>query len=86
MASPILADSTRPVTGGVDTHKDTHVAAVIDHLGRELATRSFPTTSSGYQQLLDWMGTFGTIDRIGVEGTGSWGAALTRHLHTAGNR
>lgn len=84
MASPILTDSTRPVTGGVDTHKDTHVAAVIDHLGRELATRSFQTNTTGYQQLLDWMGTFGTIDRIGVEGTGSWGAALTRHLHTAG--
>jgi transposase len=83
MAIPILTDSTRPVTGGVDTHKDTHVAAVIDHLGRELATRSFPTTSTGYQQLLDWMGTFGIIERVGIEGTGSWGAALTRHLNAA---
>ncbi len=84
MATPILSDPTRPVTGGVDTHKDTHVAAVIDHLGRELATQSFPTTTAGYQQLLDWMRTFGTIERVGIEGTGSWGAALTRHLHTAG--
>ncbi len=84
MATPILSDSTRPVTGGVDTHKDTHVAAVIDHLGRELATHSFPTNTTGYQNLLDWMRSYGTIQRIGIEGTGSWGAALTRHLNTAG--
>lgn len=84
MATPILADSTRPVTGGIDTHKDTHVAAVIDHLGRELATQAFPTNTIGYQHLLDWMRTFGTIQRIGIEGTGSWGAGLTRHLLAAG--
>ena len=84
MTTPILADLTRPVTGGVDTHKDTHVGAVIDGLGRELATESFPTTVAGYQQLLDWMRTFGTIDRVGIEGTGSWGAGLTRYLHAAG--
>lgn len=84
MTSPILSDSTRPVTGGVDTHKDIHVAAVVDQLGRELATESFPTDSTGYQELLDWMRSFGIVQRVGIEGTGSWGAGLTRHLRAGG--
>ena len=42
------------VTGGVDTHRDVHVAAVLDQLGRILATRAFPTTRAGYSQLLSW--------------------------------
>ena len=80
MANAMLSDSTRPVTGGVDTHKDAHVAAVIDHLGAEIATRSFPTTTTGYVALADWLCSHGRVDRVGVEGTGSWGAGLTRFL------
>jgi transposase len=69
---------------GVDTHRDTHHAAVVDHLGRELGDAGFPTTPAGYQQLLDWAHTFGEITRAGVEGTHSYGTALTRHLCQAG--
>jgi transposase len=65
---------------GVDTHKDIHVAAVISALGVLLGTRSFPTTASGYQQMLRWTTGFGTLRRAGVECTGSYGAALARHL------
>ena len=65
---------------GVDTHKDVHVAAVISALGVLLGTRSFPTTASGYQQMLRWATGFGTLRRAGVECTGSYGAALARHL------
>jgi transposase len=81
MAIAIVTDSTRLVTGGVDTHKDTHVAAIVDHLGAEIATKAFPTTAAGYTLLLAWMRTHGTLDRVGIEGTGSWGAGLTRHLN-----
>ncbi len=77
-------DITRAVVGGVDTHKDAHVAAVIDLVGRLLGTRSFPTTATGYAALLRWTGTFGALLRIGVEGTSSYGAGLTRALRTAG--
>ncbi|MCW2777846.1 MAG: family transposase, partial [Frankiales bacterium] len=56
----------------------------VDHLGGVLGTRSFPTTPSGYRQLLGWLRTFGQLDRVGVEGTGSYGAALARHLHSQG--
>jgi transposase len=68
------------VTGGVDTHRDVHVAAACDPLGGVLATKSFPTTSAGYRQLLSWLRSFGALERVGVEGTGSYGAALARYL------
>ena len=74
---------SRDVIGGVDTHKDTHVAAVIDAAGRLLGTAAFPTTAAGYGALLDWMQRFGTVLRIGVEGTSSYGAGLTRALWSA---
>ncbi|MDP9435484.1 MAG: IS110 family transposase [Actinomycetota bacterium] len=68
------------VTGGVDTHQDLHVAAALDQLGRVLGTESFPTTIGGYRQLLAWLRGYGQLDKVGVEGTGSYGAALARHL------
>ena len=80
MADAMLADMTRPVTGGVDTHKDVHVAAVVDHLGTVLGTRSFPTTTSGYRDLVEWVCSHGDVGLVGVEGTGAWGAGLSRHL------
>ncbi|WIV62241.1 IS110 family transposase [Amycolatopsis nalaikhensis] len=69
------------VTGGVDTHLDTHTAAVIDPIGRVLGTRQFPADPAGYAALLDWMHTFGRLTRVGVEGTGAYGAGLARQLH-----
>jgi transposase len=76
---PTVVDPDEVVLG-VDTHKDVHVAAVISVLGVLLGTRSFPTTASGYQQMLRWATGFGTVRRAGVECTGSYGAALARHL------
>jgi transposase len=77
-------DRTRHVIAGVDTHKDTHLAAVVDDAGRLLSTKAFPTTSVGYTALIAWTRTFGTLVRVGVEGTSSYGAGLTRALHAAG--
>ena len=71
------------VTGGVDTHGQTHHAAVLDHVGRELGDREFPTTPSGYRALLSWLRGHGPLERVGVEGTGTYGAALSRHLRAA---
>ena len=68
------------VTGGVDTHLDVHVAAAVNHLGGVLGTKSFPTTAAGYRRLLGWLGSFGPVHAVGVEGTGSYGSALARHL------
>ena len=70
--------------GGVDTHKDVHVAAVIDDRGKILDTSSFETTAAGYRQLLAWLRGYGDLQSVGVEGTGSYGAGLAHHLATAG--
>lgn len=72
------------VTSGVDTHKDTHTAAALDQAGRLLGHAQFPTTVTGYAALLAWLQAFGPLARVGVEGTGVYGAGLARHLHTAG--
>ena len=73
--------STRShVTGGVDTHRDVHVAAALDQRGALLGTATFATTPAGYRALLEWLSGFGPVAAVGVEGTGSYGAALARHL------
>jgi transposase len=77
-------NDTRRVFGGVDTHKDVHVAATLDHLGRLLGTESFPTTAAGYRQLSRWLRSHGDVVSVGVEGTGSWGAGLARSLTADG--
>jgi transposase len=70
----------RSITGGVDTHLDVHVAAALDERGVLLGVESFATTESGYKKLLGWLSDFGPVELVGVEGTGSYGAGLTRHL------
>jgi transposase len=69
------------VCGGVDTHVDFHVAAALDEIGGLLGIESFETTEAGYRKLLTWLEGFGAVLRVGVEGTGSYGAGLTRFLH-----
>jgi transposase len=56
------------------------VAAALDERGSLLGIESFATTPAGYRRLLRWLESFGTLELIGVEGTGSYGAGLTRHL------
>ena len=72
------------VTGGVDTHGQSHHAAVIDHVGRQLGDREFPASPAGYGALVEWLQGDGGVDRVGVEGTGTYGAGLARHLREAG--
>ena len=69
---------------GVDTHLDFHVAVVLDPLGRRLGESKIPTTVRGYRNLLSWAEGFGPVRCAGVEGTGSYGAGLARHLKAAG--
>jgi len=72
------------VIGGVDAHLDTNMAAALNGIGGELGVKEFPTTAAGYQALLAWLGAFGRVDRVGVEGSGSYGAGLARFLGDAG--
>jgi transposase len=77
-------DVTRPVTGGVDTHLDVNVAAALDPLGGLLGVAEFPTTPAGHRELTNFLASFGTLTRVGVEGTGSFGAGLSRYLRSSG--
>jgi transposase len=73
---------TDEVVLGVDTHKEIHAAAVVTEIGTLLASKAFPATAIGYQRMVAWARSFGAVRRAGVECTGSYGAALTRHLRT----
>jgi len=76
-----LTDRQRNVTGGVDTHLDFHVGAVLDTTtARLLDTCSFPATVDGYVELHSWLCSYGVVDSVGIESTGSYGAGLCRHL------
>ncbi|WP_409333308.1 IS110 family transposase [Trujillonella humicola] len=72
------------VFGGVDTHGRTHHAAAVDGAGRLLGDAEFAATAAGYAALLGWLGGFGQVVKVGVEGTGTYGAGLARHLAAQG--
>src|SRR6187431_3417333 len=83
-ASSDIQDDAVRVTIGVDTHTDQHVGVALNQFGRRLGTRSVPTTPAGFAALLTWARDFGVIERIGIEGTGSYGAGLMRWLGARG--
>ncbi len=74
------------VVGGVDCHSQVHQAVALNNTGRWLGERAFPATALGYRQLLAWLRGWGSVTAVGVESTGSYGAALTRYLVHAGVR
>ena len=79
-----ISDDALQVTLGVDTHLDLHVGALLDGVGRTVATMTVPATQAGYRQLLGWARQHGHLCRAGVEGSGSYGAGLARFLAAEG--
>lgn len=77
--------TTTNVIIGVDTHKDLHVAVAVNALGVRLATTTIPPTGTGHQALETWAVALGTIRAFGIEGTGSYGAGLSRFLRERGH-
>ncbi len=85
MDLPIIhADEEALVVLGVDTHADTHVAVALDGLGRRLGHKTVPSTEPGYAVLVAWAEEFGTLERAGIEGSGSFGVGLARFLRARG--
>ncbi|MCX4791322.1 transposase [Streptomyces sp. NBC_01221] len=72
------------MVGGIDTHADLHQAAVIDSIGRHLATEQFETTPEGYRRLLNWLQPHGENLAVGIEGTGAYGSEIARFLAANG--
>lgn len=81
MTEPSLAQR---VVVGVDTHKHNHVAVAIDALGRVLGSRSVRATEHEYGALHGWAQRLSADVVYGIEGTGSYGAGLSRHLEAKG--
>jgi transposase len=81
-----IVDEACAITGGVDTHADSHMAAALDRVGGLLGVQEFPATPAGYARLLAWLRGFGTVHLVGIEGTGSYGAGLARYITAAGIR
>lgn len=83
---PEPGTDTQPlVFGGVDTHLDTHTAAVVSPVGATLGVAQFEADAAGYAALLEWMLTFGVLVLVGVEGTGSYGHGVTCYLTGQGH-
>jgi transposase len=74
----------RAVIVGVDTHKDVHVAVAVDQYGRVLGRRQEKTSQRGCVALYRWAARLGATVQFGVEGTGSYGAGLSRYLAQQG--
>ena len=70
------------VVVGVDTHKHAHAAVA---LGARLGTKTVPVGGEGYQDLEAWARSLGPVRAFGVEGTGSYGAGLSRFLRERGH-
>jgi len=75
---------TEYVIGGVDTHKDIHVAAVVNDSNQVLSSEIFPTTKHGYNKILTWMSSFGKVSRVGIEWSGTYGLGLLHYMQTSG--
>src|SRR5215212_2495893 len=79
-----IPTDAQAITLGVDTHKDVHVAVALDGIGRHRGTLSVPANPAGYKRLVDWANEFGSVEHVGVEGTGSFGSGLARFLRARG--
>jgi transposase len=76
----MLADLIELVIG-VDTHKDSHTAAVVAAAtGAVVEQATVPATPAGYRQLLRFAGRHDGRRVWAIEGTGGYGAGLTRFL------
>jgi transposase len=76
----MLADSVEVVIG-VDTHKHTHTAAVVAAAtSQTMVTMTVAASPDGYQRLLELAGQHGQQRLWAIEGTGGYGAGLTRFL------
>ena len=76
----MMTNTDVAVFAGIDTHAEFHHAALIDAAGRELGDRRFLATRAGFSQLIQFLHAAGDVMRVAVEGTGSYGAAVTRVL------
>ena len=86
LTGPSMPETQQAPVGGFGCHTGIYPAAVLDPVGRLLGAESFAATSAGYRSTHDWPASFGPVGAVGVESTGSYGAALDRSLTQQGCR
>src|SRR5712691_11256848 len=64
---------------GIDTHRDRHSGCALDRLGRPLGELELSADAAGYESLWRWACALGE-PVFALEGSGSYGAGLARHL------
>jgi transposase len=74
----------RGIVVGIDTHKTFHVAAAKDAMGHDVAEGRFAASAKGYEELRLWAGELGSVEVFAIEGAGSYGKGLLRHLRAHG--
>src|SRR4051794_26957664 len=72
------------VVVGIDAHKRTHTAVIVDEQGRQLAARTFQATSAGHLGMLRWAAGFGEQRQWAVEDCRNMTRRLERDLLGAG--
>jgi transposase len=70
---------------GVDSHKSSLAVGILDEMSRTVGVREFTNDGAGHDSLIDWVDDHGPERVIGIEGSGSYGAALARRLLQAGD-
>jgi transposase len=75
-----INDPTNQLILGVDTHLDLHVAVLVNMIGQVVRTEVLETNNKGYNRLFKWCNSFGQLLKAGIEGTGTYGAGLSRFL------
>lgn len=79
-----MASEATNIIVGIDTHVDTHHVAIINEHGKPLGDKEFLAAGSGYRKIVSFITSHGVVLAVGVEGTGSYGAELTRVLRSFG--
>ena len=69
---PPTGEKNKVFVIGIDSHKDTLAACVVDHLGAPLKHRIIANTAAGYRELVNWAQVWHPV-RVAVLGSGSLG-------------
>ncbi len=72
-SSTLMAPDRAGNVVGVDPHKRTLTATVVDPRGGIVASEHFRVSGDGHRALEAWAQQFGPIVRFGIEGASAWG-------------
>ena len=75
-----IRENRGPVAAGIDTHKKQHALCILDGFGRRVSAAFFDANEKGYAEIAEAIGSPEDCLVVGIEGTMSYGAGITRYL------